>query len=79
MPLPASLPLCLVPPSDRKDEMSYIGPEQWNAENEDAFDAVAEERLEPKAGTCMCDTTEEGWRPCPPSLCERTDHAHEAG
>jgi hypothetical protein len=24
--------------------------------------------------TCMCDTTEEGWRPCPPSLCELPDH-----
>jgi hypothetical protein len=22
------------------------------------------------------DTDESGWRPCPPSLCERPDHAH---
>ena len=27
---------------------------------------------------CMCDTTEEGWRPCPTSLCERPDHDHSA-
>jgi hypothetical protein len=27
--------------------------------------------------TCACDTTEDGWRPCPPSLCERPDHHHE--
>ena len=27
-------------------------------------------------GSCYCDTIEEGWRPCPPSLCEREDHVH---
>ncbi len=25
---------------------------------------------------CACETVEEGWRPCPPSLCERSDHHH---
>jgi hypothetical protein len=24
----------------------------------------------------MCETVEEGWRPCPESLCERADHDH---
>jgi hypothetical protein len=28
---------------------------------------------------CLCNTTEEGWRPCPPSLCERPDHDHATG
>lgn len=31
---------------------------------------------------CKCfaydaDTGEEGWRPCPPELCERADHDHK--
>lgn len=26
---------------------------------------------------CMCETQEEGWRPCPPSLCEIPNHLHE--
>lgn len=25
---------------------------------------------------CMCMTIEDGWRPCPPSLCERPTHHH---
>ena len=25
---------------------------------------------------CMCNTTEEGWCPCPPSLCEIPGHRH---
>lgn len=27
--------------------------------------------------TCACVTVEEGWRPCPESLCERPDHLHD--
>lgn len=27
--------------------------------------------------TCMCNTKEEGWRPCPPSLCEIPGHTHK--
>lgn len=26
---------------------------------------------------CACETIEEGWRPCPTSLCERPDHKHD--
>ena len=31
---------------------------------------------EPDPDLCMCDTLEEGWRPCPVNLCERPDHDH---
>ena len=30
----------------------------------------------PPGDECACFTSEEGWRPCPMSLCERRDHDH---
>jgi hypothetical protein len=42
--------------------MSYPGPERWNAENEEAFDAVADERLESFArSTARCDGCAAAW------------------
>lgn len=62
------------------DGFSFIGGEQVIAAKQRLNEAHESLRssLTLLGETCMCETTEDGWRPCPESLCERHDHSTAA-